>query len=100
MENTKDIALCIVQKEEDSYRIATYAAEQATRNKKIPAGTYPKYYDSFLSRVGVFVKLVPLEPDDESVEIANLYVASSLGKLSYAMANSMRGHFVCKLTRS
>jgi hypothetical protein len=94
IEEKNDVVLCLIYKKEDKYVMKSYKAVEISRDPQIIKGTYPTYYNKFIDRVGVFVKIIDI--DEEQVSIDSLYIVSSLNKLHYGLHNSMRGHFICK----
>jgi hypothetical protein len=94
IEVKNDVVICLIYKKEDLYVMKSYEAIEISKDPSIIKGTYPAYYNKFIDRVGVFVKIRELTGDQISID--SLYIASSLNKLYYGLHNSMRGHFLCK----
>jgi hypothetical protein len=97
IEVNNDVIICLIYKNEDKYVMKSYEAVEISRDPSIIKGTYPSYYNQFIDRVGIFVKIKELT--GEQISIDSLYIASSLNKLYYGLHNSMRGHFLCKRSR-
>lgn len=94
LESHEDVALTLVYKNSNGYKLASYHIEEVASSPKLIDGTYPAYYLSFLHRVGSFIRITKLkgiQPETEDLE-----VRSSLNNLKTALRTSMRGYFVCR----
>lgn len=93
----KDVMLCLVYKSLHGYNISSYKIEEVSKRPMLLAGSYPDYYSKFIDRIGTFIKISKVKSEHPTID--DLYVKSSLNKLSLALRDSMRGHFVCKSNR-
>lgn len=89
-----DVALTLVYKNPKGYKLQSYHVEEFCDLPNMEAGTYPAYYNSFLHRVGTFVKITELRGVQPSTD--DLEVKSSCNSLTKALRTSMRGYFVCR----
>lgn len=92
-----DVAVCLLFKDDSGYVMKTYAIEEVDMAPSLKRGTYPKYYDKFMDRIGTFLKVSELKSAQPSID--DLYVHSSLNKLRNSLRKSVRGHFLCKTMR-
>lgn len=74
-------------------KLPIFAATEWATAATPPKIGYPGYYKRHLSRVGTWLRLESLNPNN--IDIAELRVRSSSQPLKLALRESMRGHFWC-----
>lgn len=94
LEEEADVALTLVYKNVNGYKLASYHIEEISSSPKLETGTFPPYYVKFLNRVGSFIKITELRGPQPGTD--DLEVRSSLNTLTKALRTSMRGYFICR----